>query len=178
MSEKSEDKSSMAPTLNQGDRFAYLALYDKTKLVWHGGTVTRFHPKKTERYNDGKGSGDTAKLASVLWDPYPEGGIDKAYIDPDIVFNDSLYDQKEVNSWIHSEHPSFNDRIDTQPQEENAQPSSKVCAKDILRFVLVVICPSPHSSHILFLTLSIEEKEEGMIRAICVRYGYHAQVLK
>jgi hypothetical protein len=178
MSEKSEDKSSMAPTLNQGDRFAYLALYDKTKLVWHGGTVTRFHPKKTERYNDGKGSGDTAKLASVLWDPYPEGGIDEAYIDTYIAFNDSLYDQKAVNSWIHSEHPLFNERIDTQPQEENAQPSSKVCAKDILRFVLVVICPSPHSSHILFLTLSIEEKEEGMIRAICVRYGYHAQVLK
>ena len=166
MSEKSEDKSSMAPTLNQGDRFAYLALYDETKLVWHGGTIMKYFPKKTERYNDGKGSGDTAKLASVLWDPYPEGGIDKAYIDPDIVFNDSLYDQKEVNSWIHSEHPSFNDRIDTQPQEENAQPSSKVCAKDILRFVLVVICPSPHSSHILFLTLSIEEKEEGMIGTI------------
>lgn len=152
MSEKSEDKSSRAPkTLEKGDRFAYLALYDDKNWVWHGGTVTKFHPKKTERYNNGRGSGDRAILASVLWDPYPEGGIDEAYTEQDIVFNDSLYGQKEVNnSWIHSEHPSFNVIIDTQPQEENAKPSSKVCAKDILLFVLVVICPSPHSSHIYY----------------------------
>jgi len=152
MSKISEDKSSRAPpTLKKGDRFAYLALYDDKKLVWHGGTVMTYHPKKTEHYNNDKGSGDRAKLATVLWDPYPEGGIDEAYIDTYIAFNDSLYDQKAVNSWIHSEHPLFNERIDTQPQEENAQPhGGKVCAKDTLRFVLVVICPSILIVHIYY----------------------------
>jgi len=122
---KHEDKSSGTPALNSGDRIAFLSLYDNKYEIWHGGTIHKLHPNLTKKNNEGKGDGERATIASVIWDPLPEYDYIKPFTESGI-FKDSLYGQEELDSWIHGKDTTFETMCYTKPSNNKQTVSMSI----------------------------------------------------
>lgn len=150
---KHEDKSSGTPALKSGDRIAFLSLYDDKYHIWHGGTIQKLNPKLTKENNEGKGDGERATIATVIWDPLPEYDYFKPFTQSGI-FKDSLYGQEELDSWIHGTDTSFETICYTKPSNNNQTVSMSIsCACDLC--ILSLITSSSTFIHGFSLSLNV-----------------------
>ena len=122
---KHEDKSSGTPALKRGDRIAFLSLYDNKYEIWHGGTIHKLHPNLTKKNNEGKGDGERATIATVIWDPLPEYDYITPFTESGI-FKDSLYGQEELDSWIHGKDTTFETMCYTKPSNNKQTVSMSI----------------------------------------------------